>query len=188
MIFRNSTLIFLIILVLIGCQGRRVEVVLNENIKLFKTFPKEDSVFFKNMKELKGITPSQIHKVDSTLILFNFSRKKNGYCFFNFSLKKNELSKGYLSYGRGPNEVIGPFGSMVKDGKLWMYDVTTKKLMSTDLKKALNDSDTPFKSFPIEKDHYQIAPLDSISFFSVGESTSLSKIHLYDLNTQKTLK
>ena len=176
------------IIILIGCEGRSIKVIIHDDIKSFNKFPKEDSLFLKNVFELKGLMPSQIHNIDSTLVIFNFARNRKGYCFFNYSLKDNKLSKGYLAYGRGPNEVIGPFGSMIKDNKLWMYDITLKKLMSTELNKALDNSDVKFNSFPIKNFHYQIAPLDTLRYLSVGDRSSLSKIQLIDMISEKTIK
>ncbi|MDO5981577.1 BF3164 family lipoprotein [Flavivirga spongiicola] len=177
------------IIILIGCKGKSARVVIHNDIKHFTKFLQEnDSIVFKNMHELKGLLPKQMHIIDSTLIIFNFTRNRKGYTFYNYSLNDNKLSKGYLAYGRGPNEVIGPFTSRVKDGKLWMHDITRKKIMSIEVDKALNDSILSFNNFSIQNYHYKIDIADSLHYLSVGDKFSLSKIQLIDLASQKTIK
>lgn len=187
---RLFTLIYIAVffVALFGCGNKNAKVILHNNIKTFVNFPQEDSIVFKNLHELKGIIPKQIHAIDSTLIIFNFARNRKGHCFFNYSLGDNKLSKGYLAYGRGPSEVIGPFTSRVKDGKLWMHDLTLKKIMSIDINKALKDSVHTFNSYSAQDYHYKVDIIDSLHYLSVGDITSLSKIQLIDLLSEKKIK
>ena len=184
----NLIYVLAFLVTVIGCREKSVRIILHENIKTFNEFPQKDSIFFKNVNELRGLFPKELHIVDSTLIIFNFARNRSGHCFYNYSLSSDTLSKGYLAYGKGPDEVIGPFISRVKSNKLWMYDITLKKIMSVDINKALYDSVFSFKNFPTNSYHYQIDLVDSLNFLSVGDKHSLSKIRLVDLASQQTIK
>ncbi|MBG7631548.1 MAG: hypothetical protein IZT56_14115 [Bacteroidetes bacterium] len=180
---RNILIIFICFQIIMSCKENSVEVTLNNNAIMFNEFPREDTITFENLGDYKTGVPKKIFFMDSTLILFNIP-KKSKHLFNNYSLKKGEFSKGYVSKGKGPGETIGASCAGVIDDKLWFYDISLNKVLITDKKKAIkNNSFYPFKEYKLKNHYSRIDLMDSLNFYGIGnfESTSQSIIEKTNL-------
>ena len=186
MIFNKKKTLFIsissfIILTLIACKEKD-SVILNKNTTFFSKFPTEISVTFNDLFEYKNGNPHTLQLIDSTLVIFNFTKTIESF-FYNYNLKSNKLSKGYLKKGRGPNEAIGAACTGIIDNNLWTYDVTLKKIFMIDKTIASNNDDTKlFHSYPIEDNYYQITLIDSSRFLASGKADSKYKIQEIDFS------
>lgn len=125
--------------------------------------------------------------MDSTLIIFNASGKNDNF-FYNYSLKNNILSKGYLKGGRGPGEAIGAISTGITGNSLWLYDITLKKILTLNKEKVLRqDKSQSANEYPIKDDYYMINLKDSLTCLAVGNFHSKYKIQEIDLNSHKVL-
>jgi hypothetical protein len=167
-----------------GCKHND-KIVLHDDITSFSKFPSENNISFKELYEYNKGNPKHIYLVDSTLIIFNRSRNIDSF-FYNYSLKNNQLSKGYLKVGRGPNEAIGAFCAGVINNNLWAFDLTLQKMFTTNKEIAIANNNPSFNTFKLEKEIYEIAVLDSSRFLINGMSDSKFKIQEID-NTGKIL-
>jgi hypothetical protein len=167
-------------LFLTACKDKD-KIVLDENITLFSKFPKEINISFKELCEYNKGIPMSIHFVDSTLIIFNVSHEIESF-FYNYSLKRDQLSEGYLKKGRGPSEAIGAFCSGISGNNLWAYDITLKKILMTDKTKAIAKNNPSFNTFPLKIDLYNIALIDSTRFLVNGRVDSKYKIQEMDFS------
>lgn len=172
---------FLIILNLVACNNNSDKVILHENILSFSTFPEEINVTFKELFEYELGNPKVIQLVDSTLIIFNYSKAIESF-FYNYDLKSNKLSKGYLNKGRSPNESIGGTCTGIIKNNLWVYDVTLKKIFMIDKTFALNDDFKSFNSYPVKENFYQVALIDSNRYLVCGKNDSKYKIQEIDFS------
>lgn len=182
-------LIFIIVVILTalieGCEKKNV--VLNENTLQFSEFPSEDTLQFNNMCEYIGGVSEIIHIVDSTLVIYSSSSTK--YFLQNYSLKTGQFSEGYANIGKGPGEAIGVISFGLRGNKVWLYDITLKKVLVADVDKILsNESMNLFKEYDVENQYYMVDFKDSSHFFSVGYDFSDFKIQEVDLNTGKEIE
>jgi hypothetical protein len=169
-----SILSLIAFLFLTACKDKD-KIVLHENITSFSKFPKEINISFKELYEYNKGIPQDIHFVDSTLIIFNYSHEIESF-FYNYSLKSGQLSEGYLKKGRGPSEAIGAFCSGISGNNLWTCDLTLKKIFMIDKTKAITNNNPSFHSFELKTDFYKIALLDSSRFLANGWEHSKYKI------------
>ena len=170
----------------VGCKDEKN--ILNDKAILFSKFPKEDSISFRNIYEFKEGVAGMFKLVDSTLIIFNVGPNTK-YFLYNYSLRSGQLSKGYLSKGKGPGEAIGAGGIGVSWNSLWLYDVSLKKILTIDKTKALaNNTFGSFNEHVVKSDYYMISFEDSLHFFGVGTKNSIFKVQEVDLISGKEIK
>lgn len=177
---KNKILLFFklhFLLYLFACNNDKV--ILHENTYTFSEFPEVENIKFIDLFEYKEGNPRSLQLIDSTLIIFNSTKKIESF-LYNYDLKDNTLSKGYLKKGRGPDEAIGACCSGIVDGKLWVYDVTLKKIFMLDKTIALKNTDKLFKSYPVQGSFYQIALIDTNSIFVCGKFDSRYKVQKLD--------
>ncbi|MFV0505961.1 MAG: BF3164 family lipoprotein [Bacteroidales bacterium] len=178
---REGILIIGVLMVSLTSCKKRESIVLHENITSFTKFPMETDVVFKNLFEYKDGEPRTLQLLDSTLIIFNFTKKIESF-FYNYNLKSNKLSKGYLKKGRGPNEAIGAACTGIVDDNLWVYDVTKKKIFTIDKSSALYGNEKLFQSYPVEDNFYQITLIGNSKFLASGKANSKYKIQEIDFS------
>lgn len=172
---------YFIVASFMACNNKYDKVILNDNILSFSTFPEETDITFSDLNEYKEGIPKTLLLVDSTLIIFNFTKNIKSF-LYNYDLKKNKFSRGYLNKGRGPGEAYGGCCTGITNNKLWVYDVTLKKIFLIDKSIALNDKceDKFFSSYPLEGRFYQIALTDSFTFWGCGMFNTPYKIQKKD--------
>ncbi|QTD38552.1 hypothetical protein JL193_04495 [Polaribacter batillariae] len=176
MTINNKLLIFstTLFFILISCSNKN-KVVLNHSNSSFANFPKEQNVSFENLFEYKVGTPKAMKLVDSTLIIFNSTKKIKSF-FYNYSIKSGQISRGYLHKGRGPKEALGASCFGIVDNILWVHDVTLKKIFIMDKKEILSGNISSFKAYPLEGNYYQISVIDNSSILINGKIDSNYKI------------
>ncbi|PIF02160.1 MAG: hypothetical protein CR996_00860 [Draconibacterium sp.] len=159
------------------------KVILHDNILSFSTFPEETNITFNDLIEYKEGIPRTLQLVDSTLIIFNFGKNVKSF-LYNYNLKNNKFSTGYLNKGRGPGEAYGGACTGITNKKLWVYDVTLKKIFLIDKSIALNDKceDKVFSSYPLNDHFYKIALTDSFTFWGCGMFNTPYKIQKKDFS------
>jgi hypothetical protein len=186
---RSAKLIGLVCLQLFSCNESKNKSILNKKTKNFSSFPIEKNIFFENIFKYNKGNVSNLKIKDSTLIIRNFG-KGIEYYFYNYSLKTNKLSNGYLSKGRGPNEALGIACFGIKDNIFWTYDVTLKKFLLTETSKILkSDSIIPnFKRINFKKGFYEVNLFDENSYYGVGSSENFnSKITKMNMTNDKAI-
>ena len=172
---------------MVGCQSEDIR--LNENATIFSSFPTESEATFTKLFDFNKGVAFSIHIVDSTLILFN-EKGQQDYFFYNYSLAKNTLSKGYLSGGRGPSQGIGVASSGVIDNTLWAYDITLRKGLTVNINDAIkhaNDSLVTFQEYSIQPTYYVTAFKDATHYLGVGSFDSKYKVQEVGLPSEKQL-
>ncbi|MEI6865151.1 BF3164 family lipoprotein [Flavicella sp.] len=163
-------------------------IVINENIKTFTSFKQKDTIKFKKVVDFKKGVVGKIYIKDSALIIFNLDGKRD-FFFYNYFLKNDSLSKGYLPGGKGPGEAIGGMSSGLKNNILWLHDLSLNKILVADIEKKTSNNNKPlFKEYPIENNFYMMEYQDSLNLFGVGYINSLFKVQKVDLFTGKIKK
>src|SRR5690606_40383400 len=76
---------------------------------LFSEFPETSNITFNTLFNFKEGIPNKLHIVDSTLVIHNRRSSNSNFLFYNYNLNSGNLSKGYISSGRGPNEILSSF-------------------------------------------------------------------------------
>lgn len=171
----NRFLILALFIFCIGCKkNERDKVVLHENITTFSEFPEEINISFEEIYEYKSGTPKALKLVDSTLIIFNSTKKIESF-FYNYNLNDGYLSKGYLKKGRGPNEALGASCFGIMGNKFWVYDVTLKRLVLIDKTNATSANVSSVETYSIKEGLYQLALIDSTHFLVSGKIDSKYK-------------
>ncbi|WP_066223817.1 BF3164 family lipoprotein [Formosa haliotis] len=168
------TIIFLTFLILVSCKNE------NKNSISSSHFSKTDNISFKNLFEFNKGVVGMMHLIDSTMIIFNPDGNKD-FFFYNYSIKKNELSDGYLNGGRGPGEAIAGIATGVKENKLWLYDIVLKKILMTDIDKALSNNAFSFNEYPVNESFYKIDFINDQNYFAVGSNKSPYEIQQIEL-------
>jgi cytochrome b involved in lipid metabolism len=173
-------------LLLVSCKNDEIE--LNEKIFFFDKFSQENKIVFEELYEYKKGSPKGLHLVDSILIIHNGNRGQE-FFFYNYSLRKKQLSKGYLRKGRGPGEAIGVVSAGVKNNNFWVHDVTLKKILTIDKNEILreNNKALKFKEYPIKDDMYRIDFSNNFNYLSVANSSSDYKVVEKELVSDKTI-
>ncbi|MDP3441914.1 MAG: BF3164 family lipoprotein [Ignavibacteria bacterium] len=180
---KQTITIIILVLFFIGCSHKSL--VINKNTLSFDKFPIEDKISFSDIYEYKEGVAGMLELVDSTLIIFNVSQGIN-YFLNNYSLKSGQLSKGYLSQGKGPGEAIGARAIGVNGNTLWLYDISLKKIMTIDVTKIISDNMIlSFNEYPVIGYHYMIGFKDSLHYFGVGSKSSAFKIQEVELISSK---
>lgn len=188
--------IFLLLLLIIAfsCKNKKNNIlIINENSTRFNAFPKEEKVQFNNLIEYKSGNPSEIHVLDSTLVIFN-SNKGSDYFLYNFSFKTNTISKGFIAKGKGPFESIGASKMGVLKDKIWLYDRSLFKVIFLNKKKFENNElDLNYQEFSLKKndlkDYFfygELSFIDSLNFLGIDKwgSSSQFKIEKVNLNSK----
>lgn len=177
-ILKIITISLLTFLILISCKNENAK--LNRKSFSLSHFPKTDSISFKNLFEFnKGIV-GMMHLIDSTMIIFNPDGNKD-FFFYNYSMKKNKLSGGYLNGGRGPSEALAGIATGIKENKLWFYDIVLKKILITDIDKALSNNAFSFNEYPVNESFYKIDFINGLNYLAVGSNNSPYEIQQIDL-------
>jgi len=172
-------------LIIVGCES--TESVLNENFMFFSKFPKEDTVVFKNIFEYKEGIAGMLRFVDSTLIILNVQPGANTFLYY-YSLNKSGLSNGHVGKGRGPGEAMAPIAIGVNGNRLWLQDITLRRVFVIDKRNLINKTThVSFNEYPLKNDYYMIDFKDSTHFFSVGFRDSKYKIQEIDLISGKVI-
>lgn len=172
-----------------SCQSKEVPK-LNSNMEYFSQFDEEQRITFQDELEFKEGLPYRLHLIDSTLVIFNALGRKSSF-FFNYTLNNKVLHKGYLKGGRGPGEALGCISNGVLNNKLlWVYDITLKKILITDLNESLNNSTNSmiYHEFPVKNNLYMIELKDTLNYFGVGNRSSKYKIQKNKLESSIKLQ
>jgi hypothetical protein len=175
------------LLSIVSCQSEDIR--LNENAEVFSSFPKESEASFTKLFDFNKGSAYNMHVVDSTLIIFN-EQGQQDYFFYNYSLAKNTLSKGYLRGGRGPSEGIGIASSGVIDNTFWAYDITLRKGLSVPIDVVLahdQDSIVSFQEHSIPPSYYITAYMDAQHYLGVGSFDSQFKVQEVELASKKQI-
>lgn len=176
---------FLSVFSLCSCSERQSVTVCSEPEK-FKNFPTEENVNSTKVKEFLNGDLRSMYYIDSTIILFSRD-KGSDFFFYNYSLKHNKFSTGYLRKGKGPNESIGGFCAGLCEDNLWVYDLTLKKILFTKVDSclALSNRNVPvFTYTEFEKYFYKITVLDKENLLTTGYEGSEHKIRKVNLKSE----
>ncbi len=180
----------LMITYLFGCSDKRTnsENIIDQKTITFSEFSIEEHIIFKNIYEYKEGISCNLQLIDSTLVCMNVSNQPN-FFFFNYNLVKGDLSSGYLNYGRGPGELIGVMSFGVVGDLFWVYDITTKKILTAEKKKALTEGEFAIRDeFAVKQDQYWINLKDSLHYYGVGSPNSNYSIQERELFSGKLAK
>lgn len=171
-----------------SCQESN-KFILNSKATLINEFPIVDTIHFSNLVEYKIGVPIGIFPYDSTLVIFNDS-KRSRFFFNNYSLNSGEFSKGYVPKGRGPNEYISGSSAGIFSNKLWFYDINKKKIVMSDINNVItNKTFLPCIEYTSPAYHGNISIVDSLHFCGIGKMTpsSISKIEMINLISNETI-
>jgi hypothetical protein len=172
------------ILSLVNCKDQYKQV---DNTIMFSKFPTEDTIKFSNICEYKNGAIGMIKLVDSSLIIFNVNEGAK-YFLNNYSLTNGQVSKGYLSMGKGPGQAIGARGIGTCGNSLWIQDISLKKILTINKAKALSNKTVDyFSEYPVKDDYYMIAFKDSLHYFGVGHENSAFKVQEIELFSGKKI-
>lgn len=181
----SSTKYFLKTIVIIAlftaCNKNKHIVILNDNIESFSEFPKNEKVLFKEIAEFKKGEPYSMVLTDSILIIEN-SKVKKGYNFYNYNIKSNVYSKGYVQKGRGPNEVQSSTEFGVHKNIFWMYDGILKKILQVNKDSLFLGVADNFQWFPTDQSYYSMAFVKNNKYVVNGNRYSKIKIQEFDLD------
>ncbi len=120
--------------------------------------------------------------VDSTIIILN--QNDRGNQLFSYSLKTGIGS--YINIGEGPENATGLIGLGVIGNFLWTYDFVSSEILTMNIKNVLNnDSVINIREFPIKGNYYDISLIDKAHYCANGESNSLYKVQIADLESDK---
>ena len=175
-----SLYVLAVLLFTLSCK-QNDKIVVNANTTSFSNFPEEIDVHFEDIVEYKEGVPKSLEVVDSTLIILNFSKRVESL-LYNYSLKNKELSKGYLTKGRGPGEAYSAACFGVHDKNLWVYDLRLKSIVLLDKEKALNNISHLPEVHSLKESFYRIVLLDSSRFLTNGIKDSKFKIQEFDFS------
>lgn len=181
MIYILTFIVILISIYLLACEGVKNDTVLNKNKTAFTEFPKERNVVFKDLFEYTKGNVNSIFIRDSVLVFMN-GKSGIDYFFYNYSLKKDILSEGFLKKGRGPNEALGVSSAGIFNNSFWVYDITLKKILTINKSKILEDPLFPeFNEYSFKDDFQGMDFMDSLIYLTVGEEKTTYKIVKKDL-------
>jgi len=130
---KKSYPIILAILVLAGCnENADQEMIINSNSLTIESFPETSNYTFTKLTDYTEGTPYKFYEVDSGLYIFDIKGRDNKIFHF-YNLEKHEFTQNFIGKGHGPNESFSPHASGLKNGKLWVFDFTMRKIIETDL-------------------------------------------------------
>jgi len=179
--------IILLIVCFISCSKKN-NVNIGRDATHFSEFLEEKNVQFENLIEFTSGVPRMMNIEDSTLMMeFHGSGQK--YFLQNYSFKTGELSKQYISKGRGPGEILGMYNFGVTGDKLWRNDFTAKKMVLFDKNKIMSKlSSSDYKEYPYKNGRslYSILTKDSKCILT-GNETSKYKVQILDLTNNKII-
>lgn len=180
-------IIIILIVCFISCSKKN-NVNVGKDATHFSEFFEEKNVQFENLIEFTSGVPRMMNIEDSTLMMaFHGSGQK--YCLQNYSIKTGELSKQYISKGRGPGEILGMNNFGVTGDKLWINDNTAKKMTLFDKNKIMSKfSSSDYKEYPYKngRPFYSILTKD-LRCILTGSETSKYKIQILDLTNSKII-
>jgi hypothetical protein len=192
-----QTVLIILIIISSSCKNKSHELIVNNSSVKFNVFPEEHEVTFNNLFEYKDGIPQEIHALDSNLVIRNKSKGAK-YLLYNYSLNNNSLSKGYIEKGKGPFEAIGAAKSGTLKDKIWLYDMSSFKVIFLDKKRfILNNDNLLYKEYSlknqsIEESYFygSISFVDSLNFLGIHKwgSLSTSKIEKVDLSWKQEIK
>lgn len=172
-------LMFLIIPCIVSCSKDK-ENELNAETIYFTSFPVIENLTFCNIAEYNEGEVGDIIVYDTTLILLNIS-KLSKYYFNNYSLVNNELSKGYLRKGRGPDEAIGISDIGLTKSSMWAHDITLGNVLQISIDKALKEEVSHQSVVKINNSIGRICMIDSLRYWRVANLSSTKKISIGNL-------
>lgn len=143
---------------------------------VFTKFPSTQQVALKDLIPLDIRSVSKIHLTDST-ILFKNHEGVNDFFYYEYHLSSNKLIQQYIKGGRGKGEAFGSLSSGIHKDKLWMADVTSRKIIFT----RLGDSST--EEYKLPHFYYNIQPISGLKVIGNGAFHSNYKIQQIDLIT-----
>lgn len=186
----HSTYTFLILVVMLNLFSCREEtVLLNEKTTVFSKFSKSEDLIFRKIYDYKKGAINRMHIKDSVLVLHNRSRGAK-YLFYNYSLHTGELSKGYISKGRGPGEILSSFSSGFTNNYFYVHDLALKKIIRAKSEAILlpNKDSLIFDEFRF-KTHtgIRIAFTDNSNYYAVENLSSEFKIAEMDMVLDTTI-
>src|SRR5690606_26161973 len=158
---------------------------------LFSEFPETSNITFNTLFNFKEGIPNKLHIVDSTLVIHNRRSSNSNFLFYNYNLNSGNLSKGYISSGRGPNEILSSFSSGFTDTHLWIHDMALKKIVMIDRANVLpvQKDSIGFKEYKFnEHTAIRVALKDSLSYYGVENLTSEYKVSKMDLSTDTVVE
>ena len=157
------------------------EISLSSEIITFSEFPVNEKVQFTELFNYTKGVPNNIECKDSTLVIINMSRKCDYYCY-NYYLKRDKLSSGYLKKGKGPNEALGSFTSGINSSQLWVHDLLKKKVHTINVEEALSENGIKeFKSYDLASDFFHLCLLEDSCYWGVGDYMSKKQITVGNL-------
>lgn len=180
-----KTILILITALFIGSCGQEKKIEINENVKTFSQFPKQENLKFKNLIEFRFGKPIKFIVADSTLILANreIGQEHN---LFNYSLNKEKYSEPYLNKGRGPGELLGMTNMGINNNDFWINDFSGQKIMIFKKDKIISEGlASHFEEYPFENRFYEINLIDNRKCIVTGSEVSKFKLQIIDLPSGK---
>lgn len=181
---KKTTLALMITTILYSCSSNK-----KTEKDYFSSFPKTETIQFKEIVEFKKGVPQKLMVIDSNLIISN-NYSNVSHFFYNYSLKDNKYKKKYFKKGRGPNEILSSNGGVINNENLFVYDVTIKKIVSTDLSIALDTitKKLKFKEKHLKNYYDEISFINNKTFLATGVENSQNKASLVDLSTENIVR
>ncbi|HZH54366.1 MAG TPA: BF3164 family lipoprotein [Sphingobacteriaceae bacterium] len=145
---------------------------------VFTEFPSTEYVTLKNLFSLDNIrSVSKIHLTDST-ILFKNHEGVNDFFYYEYLLSSEELIRQYIKGGRGKGEAFGSFSSGIYGDKLWMFDVSARKIIFTGLGNGVTEE------YKVPHFYYNIQLMNGLKAIGNGAPHSTYKIQQIDMATE----
>lgn len=144
---------------------------------VFTKFPSTEHVALKNLFPLDIRSVSKIHLTDST-ILFKNHEGVNDYFFYEYLLSRKELVQQYIKGGRGEGEAFGSFSSGIYEDKLWMFDVSARKIIFAGLGSG------SIEEYKVPHFYYNIQIVNGLKAIGSGAFHSTYKLQQIDLASE----
>lgn len=167
-----------------GCNNAKKEVEKNQFV--FSKFPEEKHINFTNVFQFENGIVSRIYIRDSTLIVYDW-RAKSGFFFHAYSLNSKQSIGQYIPHGRSKGKALGSVSAGLYHNSLWMYDLILDKIILSDLKTTLTDTNTIYKEYPFSQKFYNIQFLDNSKVIANGNYERTDQLQEVDLNSGKII-
>jgi TolB-like 6-blade propeller-like len=145
---------------------------------IFTKFPEKRQLALSKVFDFNIGNVSRMYVADSTLLLKNHDGM-NDYFFYQYNMANHELLQKYIQGGRGRGQAFGSLCSGVYKDKLWMFDLTARKIIFAKLR------DTLIEEYKVPRFYYNIQPIEGLKILANGSLQSDYKVQQVDLATGK---
>lgn len=157
--------------ILYACNHKSDKLIINSQKSKISNFHKKSNVEFREFNSANLIKPLNFHFYQDNLILSELG-KEAIFLFHEFDINTGDSLSSFVKFGGGPSEVLSPISTGLINDDLYIYDLTTQKIVSLalDQNKNINNEYTL-------NDFYMWVTFESDStILGVGNRKSFAKI------------